>query len=198
MLPRHLLAVGAVMVLVTVGRALGDEVRYFEKDGVTWRETRRAVQRPIVETRMQETTRTVYREQLATEYRDTVRNWWTPVSETRCEAVWAGRWNPFVEPRLEYRPVTRTRWEQRTEVVQTPVVCRRLTPQAQTVRVPVTTHRMVQDEVISRVAMGVSPTLASRPVTTAGERIGGMAHLESDPPRYGVNAAWRPSQADRR
>ncbi len=187
------------------------EVRYYEQNGVTYRETRQVVQRPVYETEMRPTTQTVYRQEQVTETRETTRTWWSPVTEQVCEAVWMGRWNPFVEPYIVYRPTTRTRWEARTETVQAPVTVSRWVPQTQTTEVPVTVQRMVPEEVVSRVAVGTRgvPTVASRaaspfassggalapiprPMPTAGP-VGGVARLDNDPPRQGVNTAWRPS-----
>lgn len=187
------------------------EVRYYEQNGVTYRETRQVVQRPVCETEMRPTTQTVYRQEQATEMRETTRTWWSPVTEQAYEAVWMGRWNPFVEPHVVYRPVTRTRWEARTETVQAPVTVSRWVPHTQTKEMPVTVQRMVPEEVVSRVAVGTPrvPTVASRPAAplassggalapiprpmpTAGP-VGGVARLDNDPPRQGVSTAWRPS-----
>ncbi len=50
------------------------------------------------------------------------------------------------------KPVTN--WQMRTEVVKVPVQQQVLVPQTVTVHVPVTTHRVVNEEHISRVAVG--------------------------------------------
>jgi len=197
---------GVLAVCCLGSTALGaEEVRYYEKDGVTYRETRCVVERPFVETRTEQTTQTVYREETVTELRDTVRQRWTPVTEYRWEAVWVGRWNPFVPPYLAYRYVPRTRWECSTETVKTPLVSRRLVPQTQTLQVPVTRQRMVQQEVITRVAVSGSPAPQApwtQPAATAqlapiarnlSGPIGGVARLESAPPRQGTRTAWHNS-----
>ena len=209
-----ILAATLVLSLNGWTSALGDEVRYYEKDGVTYRETRRVVQRPILETQTRESTRTVYREEYTTQMRESVRKRWTPVTEYRQEAYWVNRWNPFAQPYVAHRYVPRTRWEQSTETVKTPVTCRRLVPETQTVRVPVTTQRLVNEETITRVAVGGSPTrnvpwtapssttpssmARLVPVPKESGPIGGTARLESDPPRQGTNTAWRPSETRRR
>jgi hypothetical protein len=202
MASRQLLAAAVVVCLVGAPSAGGDEVRYYEEDGITYRETRRIVRRPICETQMRQSTQTVYREQRSSELRDTCRTWWSPVTEYRCEAHWVGRWNPFAEPYMAYRMVPRTHWECRTEVVQVPVTSRRLVPETRTVRVPVTTRRMVTEEVISRVAVGgwrpgTPPILSPTPTSSRPEQIGGVARLEKDPPRQGVSTAWRRSATSR-
>ena len=187
----------------------GEQVRYYEKGGITYRETRRVVREPVWETRTQQSTRTVYRQQAVTELRDTICERLTPVTEYRWEAVWIGRWNPFTQPYLAYRYAPRTHWERSTETVKTPVVSRRLVPETQTVRLPVTTQRIVEKEVISRVAVSNTPTPAlpwSQPASTArlvpvvgtSGPIGGVARLENDPPRQGTATAWRASTNARR
>lgn len=219
---RHRIAIITVVLsLSTFTSALGDDVRYYQKDGVTYRETRQVIQRPVLETQMRETTQTFYREQFATETKETTQEGWVPVTEYRLEAYWVGRWNPFVEPYLAYRNVPYTRWERVTRVVKTPVTNRKLVPETRTVQVPVTTQRMVDQEIITRVAVShapshpthstgtavanndlpwTAPTLAGKlvPVTDNADRIGGMARLESDPPRQGVSTAWRASSDERR
>lgn len=194
---------GATLFLASVSCALANQVRIYEENGITYRETRRTVRRPVVDTEMRDCTRTVYREKWNTEMRRSTRTCWTPVTECRCEAEWVGRWNPFVEPYLVYRPTARTRWEPREEVVEVPVNTRQLFPETKTVRVPVTTHRIVDEEVVTRVALsprspsGLTPVAPSS-TFNAGRPVGGMAQLENDPPRHGINTAWRPAAPDRR
>ena len=202
MLSRQLLAVAIVTSLVAPGLTGADEVSYYEKDGITYRETRRTVNRPVTETQVRQSTETVYREQRTSELRDQFRNWWTPVTEYRCETCLVGRWNPFVQPYLANRRVPRTRWEQRTEVVQVPVTYRRLVPETRTVQVPVTVCRMVPEEVISRMAVSSLPPatlspLPPSPTLARRDQIGGVARLDNDPPRQGVSTAWRASATPR-
>jgi hypothetical protein len=206
----HRFPIAVLVVLCAAPWARGTEaVHYYAKDGVTYRETRRVVQRPVSETHAQQSTQTVYREENVTELRDTTRERWTPVTEYRWEAVWIGRWNPFVQPYLAYRYVPRTHWQRATETVKTPVVCRRLVPETRVVSVPVTTQRMVEEETITRVAVSgaaapqlpwTQPTSTASLVPVPGDSgpIGGVARLESDPPRQGVSTAWRASSSTRR
>ena len=199
----QLLAIAAAISFVgalsaAADSAVADEVRYYDEGGVTYRETRRVVRRPICESQLRPSTQTVYREQRSCELRDTLRTSWTPVTEYRCEAHWVGRWNPFAEPYLAYRMVPQTRWEHRSEVVQVPVTSRRLVPETRTVQVPVVTRRMVTEEVITRVALGgrgtsAAPLLSPTPTPSPLERIGGVARLDKDPPRQGASTAWRRS-----
>jgi hypothetical protein len=199
MVLRQLLG-AAAGVLLFLGPSLagGDEVRYVEQDGVLYRQTRRVVQRPVVETRMVDTARTVYREELTTEMRETARTWWTPVTEYRCESYIANRWNPLATPCVAFRMVPRTCWQCRTETVKVPVTCRRLVPVTETVRRPVTSCRMVPEEVTSRVVvrspLPIATTVVAQPASPARyEAIGGVARLDRDPPRQGVSTAWRPA-----
>ncbi len=186
--------------LLATGLAWGDEVRYYEQDGVTYRETRRTVEQQVPASRMEERTETVYREQFTTEWQDTVRTCWSPVTEYRWEAFWVDRWNPFAQPSLAYRYVPRTYWEKRIETVQVPVSTRRLVPETRTVRRPVAGFRTVQREVVSRVAVrGPSrPAPAETPVLAQRDQIGGISRLDTDPPRYGAATAWRASSSIRR
>ena len=57
----QLLALALVTSSLTALPAAADEVRYYVENGVTYRETRRMVRRPVVETQWQETAQTVYR-----------------------------------------------------------------------------------------------------------------------------------------
>lgn len=218
MLTRQLVAAALVTLLGAAAVAAGQEVRYYEKDGVTYRETRQVIQRQIPEVAYSENTQTVYRDQCTTELKDTVRTYLVPVTEYRLEPHLVGRWNPFIEPYYEYRSVPTVRWESRTEVVKVPVANRQLVPTTQVVRTPVTKWRTVEEEVINRVAVGMTASstssLASTPsspapsnVTLAGplvpisdpnssrrDQIGGLSRLDNDPPRQGAsNTAGRPA-----
>lgn len=191
------LSTAVLIALVTsAGYAAGQEVRYYEADGVTYRETRRIVRRPVSETRIEERERVVYREQLTHDYRDTFRTYRTPVTEYRWETRLEGLLNPFVGPHLVQRLVPRTHWETRTEVVQSPVLRRELVPVTQIERVPVTTRRMVDEEIIRRVAIdnprGGDPF--ARSVLANRRSVGGVSKFDNDPPRRGGSTAWRPTR----
>ncbi|MCR4411331.1 MAG: hypothetical protein NUV77_02770 [Thermoguttaceae bacterium] len=153
-------------LILTAGMALGaDEIRYFEHNGITYRETRRTIDQAAPQVRYQDCQQTYYREQVVQETREVVRTWWTPVTEYRWETYWVNRWNPFAEPYQAARYVPHTRWERRTEVVQVPVVCRRLVPETQVVRVPVGAWCNSPQEVVTRVAVsGIPSSAASRSI----------------------------------
>jgi len=197
MASRRLMAALAVLLL-GAGRARADEVRYYERDGVTYCETRRTVQERVPQSRMEDRTQTVYREECTTEMRETTRVHRTPVTEYRWEAYWVGRWNPLVKPYLAYRYVPRTHWQERTEVVKVPVAIRRSVPETRTVRQPVAGWRTVQREVVSRVAVAGTPTATpltpiQAPALARRGQIGGVSRVDGAPPRYGANTAWRAS-----
>ena len=172
--------------------AAADEVRYYTENGVTYRETRRLVQRPVTETRTQQSTRTVYREQWTTEQREYLRVSYVPVTEYRYEQYWAGRYNPFGQPYLAARYVPHTRWEQRSERVTLPVHIRKVTPEAQTVSTPVTASRMVTEELVDRVPITPLPTatqLAGPPTLTAPSTMTGVPtpQIATPAPAYAAN-----------
>lgn len=213
---RHPLAVALVAPLVFCISARADEVRDYEENGVTYRETRRVVNEPVTDVQCVEQQRTVgFREQLNVQMCDQTRSYIVPVTEYRVESYWRGRFNPFVQPYVAQRLVPYTRYETRVETVKTPVATRQLLPITSTVKVPVTTQRVVQREIISRVAISGTPAqptpspssdpftspsaIASRPVP-----IGGLQRMDRTEkwgaPRSAVSApqpiiASRPSGA---
>ena len=162
-----------------------DTVRFFTKDGVTYRETRSVTQRPLWETRTETRQETVYREQVKTEWRNVERTSYTPVTECRWQPYWVHRWNPFREPYLAYRRVPCTTLQARREIVSQPVVSRNWVPETRTVQIPVQRQRMVEEEVISRVAVG-----GHTPTTAVARRVpAGGQQLDNDPPR--TASGWR-------
>jgi hypothetical protein len=213
MLIRQVFSLATVASLVSWAVAFGDDVRYYEKEGVTYREIRQTIQRRVPEVTYEERPQTVLREQCVTEMKDTVRTYMTPVTEYQVQERLVGRWNPLVRPYFEYRNVPTVRWEYRSEVVKTPTARRELVPETRVTRTPVTSWRTVEEEVISRVAVGttrsVNTAVASTPngspqSVLAGplvpvqvpesarrDQIGGLSRLDSDPPRQGSGTAWR-------
>jgi hypothetical protein len=197
------------------GFTQADEGRYVVENGITYYDTYRVVQRPVMETACQQTTRTVYKEQFSTETKDVTRTSWTPVTVYRAETQMVGKWNFFIEPYYETHWVAETQWVPHNEVVKMPVTCRKLVPETQTVQVPVTTQKMVDQYIrTSRVAVnGISPTGASingpvarptpqnSPVSATelryqppqpGDQIGGVARLNQDPPRNSTSPGTAP------
>jgi len=214
MLVRQILVIPIVTSFFLLSSAAGDQLRYYQENGVTYCETRRTVQRPVCETQMQQTTRTVYKEQYYTETKDVTQVYWCPITTYRAETHWVDRWNLFVEPYLATEWIPQTCWQQRTQVVKLPVTCRKLVPEVQQVQVPVTTQKIVSGEyVVGRVAVsGPVPRAVPQSVATcvatptqtfvgipgsicSGEQIGGIARLNQDPPRYGVGTNGQASSS---
>lgn len=178
-----------------------DEVRYIEKDGVTYQETRRVIRRPIVETKMEQRDQTIYRDKYTTDFHPTERRYVTPITEYRWEPQWVNPWNPFSSPYVAYRWMPVTRWVERTEQVKIPVTRRETVPETVKTSVPVTTQRFAEDEYVTRVAVSAKPQNAEPARLNADpfgppaqesvaqrETVGGIRQLKSDPPRYGE---WR-------
>lgn len=178
----------------TISGTADDSVRYYEKDGVTYREVRTIRKRPTVETRYEQRERTVYREQVEHDTHTSVRSYLTPVTEYQLQPRWHNVLNPFAAPHVAYHYVPVTRWETRTEEVRRPIVKRSLVPEQTVVNVPVTEHRMVDEEVVTRTAVhrgglaGSAANVAARPIIVGGQQ------LTNDPPRDG----WRSASGVRR
>lgn len=160
--------------------AAQQDVRYFNQDGVTYRETRRLVQRPVTTTAIQQREQTVYRQQVTTEMREQVRTVQTPVVEYQWVPRLHGRWNPFMQPYVVHEQIPVTRWESRTEIVTIPVTRSEWAPETRVVEVPVVTQTLANEEIIVR-----SPVGATGSVVAGGTSVGGVARLDSDPPRAG-------------
>jgi hypothetical protein len=178
-----LAALSAFGVGLPAERAAADEVRYYVKDGITYRETRRVVQRPVVETKYERREQIFYREQYKTNMQQSYRTVQVPVTEYRTMACLQNRWNPFAQPYYTYRTVPTQRMEVRQQVVQLPVTTRELVPEKRIVQVPVTSQRMAQEEQITRVAVSAVP--AGTPVygqSTITGPIGGIARLDGISP----------------
>ena len=170
------------------------EVRYYQQDGVTYRETRATVRRPVSETQIQEHQQTVYRPRYSTHIHQASRTVYTPVIQYHWQARWYGWWNPFQEPYVAYDLEPYTYWQARQETFRMPVSQQELVPEQRTVRVPVTTLRFVEKEEVWRVAIvppGQAASSPPPPVQTAeGGPIGGIARLDGDPPRQGTGGPW--------
>ncbi len=180
------IALSAVVTLASSAVAQNN-VRYFEKDGMTYRESRSVVKRPVVQTELQPRERVTYREQVSTSYEPRARTIYTPVTTYQWQARWQDVLNPFKPATMAYQLVPQTHWQAHVEQVETPVTRRELVPQREVVDVPVTTRRYVDEEIIRRTVVNPrgSTSVARR------ENIGGVTRLENDPPREGTN--WRPA-----
>jgi hypothetical protein len=187
--------------LFTVPAVGEEDVRYYEENGVTYRETRRTVHRPVTQTEYVERDRIVYRPETRAESRDIYRTYQVPVTEYRWEAQLRGRFNPFVRPYWVNEYVPRTFVETRSEVVKEPYLRQELVAETRTERVPIVSQRLVEEQITSRVAVSgggapirVAPE-SSNGAIVSSQRLGGVGEVKSDPPRYGENTAWRSSGA---
>jgi len=185
---RTLSALGFVLFAVTAG---ADEVRYYVQDGITYMETKRVVQRPIVETRYEQREQIFYREQYKTDVQQSYQAVQVPVTEYRTMACLQNRWNPFAQPYYTYRTVPTQRMEVRQQLVQTPVTRRELVPEKRIVQIPITSQRLAQEEQITRVAVSAAPsgTVPTYGGTTITGPIGGIARLDSPSPTNATASA---------
>jgi hypothetical protein len=186
-----LLFVGLCGFVVLVSdRAIGQNVRYYEENGMQIKETRTLVKRPIVERTVEQRQRMVYREQVTTELQPTYRMVHTPVTTYRWKARWHDVLNPFRPVRYDLVP--QTHWQAHTEQVDVPIVRRQYVPQREVVSVPVSKRRFVNDEIIRKTVVSTLPgSTGSNGVAIArrGVAIGGVEKLENDPPRTSENNA---------
>ena len=189
--PCRYLTVLTLLTVIGTQFALADEVSYFDKDGIRYRETVRKVRRPVATTRLEEREEIVYRRQLSTEMRDTLRSYQTPVTQYYWATRIHGRWNPFAPPYLTHDLVPVTRWQQHSEIVSVPVSRQKWVPEKRVTKVPVTTYRMAEDEVISRVAIGASAagSLGGGATSIARRPSIGGVEMKNDPPR--ISTGWR-------
>jgi hypothetical protein len=198
-MPRHWMLCAATLYCAAIsGTILASEVRYFVEDGVTYRETRRRVRRPVSETQVADREVTVYRERYTTDMRELVRTEYTPVVRHHWEPRWHGWWNPFQDPYVAYHLVSSTYWQPYQRTVRTPVSKREWVPEKRVVRAPVTKLRFVEQEEVSRVAVNPPPRFARQASPSAPtsnhDAVVGIARLDGDPPRRGtgkLDSGWR-------
>jgi hypothetical protein len=193
---------GLAVVFASAQAFAADEVRYFEKDGVTYQETRRVIRRPITDNRVEPREQTIYREKYSTDFQSSDRRYMAPVTEYQWQPEWVTPWNPFSSAYVTYRWVPVTRWVEKNETVRIPVTRRDVVPEKITTNVVVPTQRFVEDEYVTRVAVGSKPqnlpglTDSSRDDGVARRStLGGVHRLDNDPPRDGD---WRPATSIRR
>jgi hypothetical protein len=179
---RSILVLSLLMVATRCVVADAQQVRFYDENGVTYRETRQLVRRPTWDTRWEDRSKTVYRERVTEETQDRVQTVYTPVTEYRWQPRIRGRFNPLVEPVIEYQLVPHTYWRSAVETRRVPVTRRELVPETTTVPQRVTTLRMVDEEVITRTAVNTPPSSPVPTSVAAGTSIGGQK-LEGDPPR---------------
>lgn len=142
-------------------------VRYYEQNGVMYRETRIKIRHPINEVKYKELKRTVYRDQYTTELKPIVRNSYVPVTTYAWQPEVYGKWNPFAQPHIAYRPVPKVSWSVQPQTTQVPVTRRITVPQSQSYQVPETNLRYVEREYVQRVPVGPAPTRRTDNLTSS-------------------------------
>jgi hypothetical protein len=201
---------GFMLLALGASGTMADEVKYLDEDGITYRETTQTSQRHIPQTTMQQREDTYYREQYTTELQDAQRTYQVPITEYQWKPETHRSWNPLSPPYVAYRWVPVTRWETRSETVKIPVAKRNVVPEKITRQVPVTTHHIANEKVVTRVAIGPSASHGaagasnmaaggssgpggaslvpvSTGVDTPNDGMGGMAKLNTDPPKQSPN-----------
>jgi hypothetical protein len=179
-----------VSALAGAQECRAQEIRYYEDNGTTLKETVHTVERPVVQTEWQTREQTVYRPQLRTEMRETLRTYSMPVTHHEWITRMHGRWNPFTTPYFTHHLVPVTRWERRAELIKLPVVKREWVREKRTVSVPLTSLRVAQEKVIRRTPVAGAPATAPSPrVSLRSSAINQAAFgtaLDGDPPRHGL------------
>ena len=198
-----MLRFGKIALLVSylaATAAAADDVRYYQQNGVTYRETRTVVKQPVNDVQYRDLQHTFYRDRYTTEMRDVVRNRYVPITRYVWQPRWHGQWNILQGPHLAYHLVPYTNWEIRQQTIRVPTTRHEIIPETHTVRVPQTNLRYEDRVQITRVPVGPSaPHFSSAtaqhstplfrlPTQNAGQRevYGGIARLDEDPPRYGI------------
>ena len=182
-----------VLTCASVTTAIGQEqdVRFYEQGGITYRETKTKVRRPVRELEYQDQQQTFYREKYHTQMHSVQQYRYQPITQYYWEPRVHGQWNIFRGPHLAYhlRPITT--WQSQTRTAQFPVTQRSVEPETRTVKVPVPKLSFKEEEVVSRTAVG--PAAANRKLATAAPRpTPAIAwNLAPGPPNYGVG--WSPA-----
>ncbi len=170
-----------------VAPASADDERYVMQNGIRYRELRETVSQPVAEVRMEEREVTTYRRQNTTRMQEFHRTVYVPVTQYHREQHVRGWLNPFQPLRVTDHWVPRTHWQPRVEKIKAPVAHVEWIPESRTVQQPVRTLRMVT-KVETRLVPAPEPSRrpsASREPSSVrpSELFGGVARLDSDPPR---------------
>ncbi len=213
--------------------ASGQESRYYEEGGVTYKEIRTKVQQPVRELEYKDEQQTFYRERYVTDMQPSAQTIYQPAVQYSWEPRWHGWWNIIDGPHVAYHLVPRSTWQPQVVNYQVPITRREVMPETRTVRVAVPKLAMQEVESVTRVAVGpaanravmaqapTAPSLAWNlpapspvaPVQVAPVYIppatayayapysyayaspyGGVARLQSDPPRYSNGLGGSASQ----
>ncbi len=152
-------------------------VRYFEKDGLTYRETTITVREPVSEVKYKEITETVNHDRYVTEVKPHVRNAYVPITTYAWEPVVHGKWNPLSQPYVSYRPVPKVSWSVQPQTVQVPVTRRVTLPEKRIRKIPQTNLKYVEREYVQTVPVG--PAATRGPASSAPPPIGSTSSLRN-------------------
>jgi hypothetical protein len=196
----------AVAFVATTGR--GDDVRFYEENGQTIKESRTLARVPVRDVRYEDRQQTVYRQQETNGTQSVTQYYYYPVTQYRWEPRWHGWWRIFQGPHLAYHYVPTTQWQVGSHSVQLPGGQRQWVPETRTVKVAIPQLRFEEREQVTRtvVASDAAPAPAAngrapayRPLATPPAvwspygMYGGTARLDGDPPRYatGTEGGWQ-------
>lgn len=158
------IALATSLAASTWGSLAADEFRYFQQNGVTYRDRVVTQRVAIPETQYQDRQETVYNAQHLPAMRTETRTTYVPVTQYALESRTYGVW-PFRQPQTVPQWVPRTQWVPQIQTVQIPVQRKQMLPETRTVRAAQTTMRYIdQPRVVERVVMGpgfVPPALDS-------------------------------------
>lgn len=132
--------------------------------GIVYRQVRRTVERPIVETEMKSRDTTVYRPEVVVEVRPETRSVYSPVVTHVWEPRVRNRWNPFAQPTVHYEHTPRTHWEVRDETVERRETRTRWVTENRREEVPHQVVKIRREEVVELEPVGrISPEVGAPP-----------------------------------
>lgn len=164
---RYALRIGFVLIVcsATMARGQDQDVRFYEQGGITYRETKTKVRRPVREIEYQDQQQTFYREKYATQMQSVREYRYQAITQYYWEPRVHGRWNVFTGPHLAYHLRPQTTWQHQTRLAEYPVTQRTYEPQTRTVRTAVPKLSFKEEEVVARTAVG--PAASGRQLATA-------------------------------
>lgn len=170
---QYALRIGFVLILIlcwansvdNIAVGQDQDVRFYEQGGITYRETKTKVRRPVREIEYQDQQQTSYREKYDTQMQ-TIREYrYQPITQYSWEPRVHGRWNIFTGPHVAYHVRPYTTWQHQTRLAQYPVTQRTYEPQTRTVQTAVPKLSFKEEEVVTRTAVG--PAASGRQIATA-------------------------------
>ena len=168
----------------------------YGQNGSNYQNVTQTLRTPVAATHMEEQEQTVYRQQIETQIYKSQRNVLVPITEYQWTPKMHGRLNPFRPATVSYSLVPQTRWQMHTQTVQTPVTRTQWVPEKRLVQIPVTTLRIEnREQLVRRPAAAQSVPLVRQAMAISSNTIGGVARMESDPPRHGSSLQSQASQS---